>query len=249
MTRSRFPLLSVCILALGLLAFASSAQAAKWSVSGTDAKELKTLVNAELGLLVLDEDPEGKKTLLEVASVGHLLTTVLGKKIDISCTGLTLLGVNLEGEGKVTEGSKAQFTGCVTKIESVEQPACKPKSGGGALGTIITNEVKGVLKLHTGGVAIIEFLPKTGETFVTFELGEKCSIGETLPIRGKVFIKSTVEGTSVDKAALSHFFQEGPLTELWVLNKTVEHTATLDGAGKATLAGAHASLSWNGNPE
>jgi hypothetical protein len=234
MIRSRLGLkvLGLCAMVLGLMAFASAAQAAKWLINGTDAAALKAGVTATI----------------EGASAS-LLTTVLSKSVEIKCTAANLLGVSLEGEGKVTEGGKVEFNGCTTAVGGEVQAACKPKAGGGELGKIITNEGKGQLVLHeeAGGtkVGLTRIEPKTGETFVTIELGEKCAIGETLPTRGKLFLKDPNVGTS----SVTHLISEGPLTDLWVLNKTAEHKATIDGSATVALITPHSGVSWSGDAE
>jgi hypothetical protein len=231
--RVGWKVLGVCGVVVGLvgvaIGLAQAESGAKWTVV-----EVAVKAGVEISSL------EG--------GTGTLLTKVVGKNVEVSCTAVTAIGMNLESEGKVTEGSKVKFTGCITNVEGIAQTACKPKSGGELLGTIVTNELKGLLVLHeeAGGkkIGLTRLEPKTGETFAAVELGEKCGIGETLPVRGKLFLKDT----ALETTSREHLVTQGPLTDLWVLNKTAEHAASLDGSLKAALSEAHTAFEWGGTP-
>jgi hypothetical protein len=71
-----------------------------------------------------------------------------------------------------------------------------------------------------------------------------CSIGEKLPVSGTLYVKDA--GGNFEVEEKSHLLEEGPLTELWVLNKTTEHKATLDGSASLSPAGEHLGREWSG---
>lgn len=229
----RSVLTSFCLagLVLGLVASFAAVSAhaevgAQWAVGDYDAKEKPATVQAS------KLEPSIK-----------LLTTILKSSIEISCSNLELVGVELVGEGKLKEGGKAKFTGCLTKIKGVESKACAPHSIGQAAGTIESLETKGEIVLHEkGGLTRIE--PKSGETLAVLEMSEVCALGEEIPILGKLTLQDPELATSL----VEHMITQGPLTELWVISKTAEHVATVDGKAKVTLSGANAGTEWCGSP-
>ncbi len=170
MIRSRLGLLGICAVVLGLMAFSTSAQAAKWLIltSGGVVKTGEELT-AEL------------KGEIENADAA-LLSKILGIKVRILCTAGTLVGVSLEGAGKLTTGGKVKFTGCKTfltpsgKAEE-ENKSCEPKTTGTALGTVETNKGKGQLVLHEAKTGLTVVEPETGTAFATLEMSATCPIG------------------------------------------------------------------------
>jgi hypothetical protein len=248
MTRTKFGLLGLCAVVLGLMAMVtSSAQAeagAKWTVGTKDAKELP-------GLLKITEIENLSETVKIKELV--LLSEILKIKTEFLCTGAELVNVELVGEGKLKTGGQVKFTGCVTKLKGVVNEACKPKSPGQALGTIVTNKGKGELVLHTeeGGkkIGITRLEPEVGTTFVVLELGEACAIGEKVPIiNNGAGTGLTLVDTALGTASVEHLIKQGPLTELFTISNTVEHKATIDGSAKVALAGAEEKQTWFGTP-
>jgi hypothetical protein len=80
-----------------------------------------------------------------------------------------------------------------------------------------------------------------GEEFVNVRLGEECSIGENLPIFGKLTLWDCLEeGKGALKHAETHLVTEfKPLTKLYVISDTAEHLETsLDGSANVKLASA-----------
>ncbi len=243
MIRSRLGLLGICAMVLGLMAFsAGSAQAAKWLIGTKTGEELKAELQGEI----------------ENADAA-LLSKILGIKVRILCTAGTLVGVSLEGAGKLTTGGKVQFTGCKTfltpsgKAEE-ENKSCEPRTIGTALGTVETNKGKGQLVLHeaTAGLTVVE--PETGTAFATLEMSSTCPIGERIPVNGKLFLKdcttAVCEFSGLETLKATHLIAQGPLTQLWVLNKNAEHLETsIDGSARIWLAGVHLGMSWSGMPE
>jgi hypothetical protein len=242
MIRTKLMLLGLCAALFGVMAFgASGAQAAKWLILMSNGEVL----TAEQLLANLGAEIDSPKLILH--------TEVLKDKYLIECTGLELIGVGLESEGKLTEGGKVKFTGCVGLVNGSVNKLCTPKSNGTTQGTILTNEGKGVLVLHelTGGTkdGLTKIEPKVaGGSFVNLEMEEGCAIGEKLPINGVLYVKDC-EG-KLETHLVKHLGEEGPLTELWATsNKTEEHTAHILGSVWFFLTGAHAGLAWSGMPE
>jgi hypothetical protein len=254
MIRTRLGLLGLCAVVLGVMAFsASAAQAetgAKWLILTEETfknekgeTEHKVKTAEELSAAVQGE--------LE-NSDGSLLSKIVGIKVKFLCTAATLIGVKLEGNGSLTSGGRVKFTGCVTYLNEELAPECEPKTTGEPLGTLLSNEGKGLLVLHEPspgvkeGVTRIE--PKVGTTFITLTLGASCPIGNTVPIIGKLFVKDC-EG-KLTTHLVTHLIEElKALTKLWTISETPEHVATIDGSAKVFLAGVgHAGLAWGGMP-
>ena len=131
------------------------------------------------------------------------------------------------------------------------QPACEPHTGT-KKGVILSNLSKGLIVLHelkpSGEKdALVRLEPVVGETFVTVETAEECSIGEKIPIIGKLYIKDC-ENRFKDDTLSDHLIEQGPLTELWAFNKTTEHIANIDGSALVHLVAEHLDLPWAGLP-
>lgn len=107
--------------------------------------------------------------------------------------------------------------------------------------------MKGLIVLIAGGASeriLIE--PKEGETYVVLEMSEACPIGEKVPVRGRLyFLDAEIKlGTLLVK----HKFEMSSISELWVLNKTLEHGASIEKPITVFLApGEHDGLKWSGN--
>ncbi len=238
MHRPRLGLLCLCALALCPLVAPGSAQAAATSgfkASLAAAPEAKTA--AELPAQVLGE--------LEGAD-GTLLTRLVGLAASVLCTTSSLEGVKLEGEGKLTEGSKVTFTGCTVPTPT----GCMVNSPGKAIGTIATNELKG--QLQSSGEIKVE--PKTtGGAFANLvfghETGKTCSLPEEVsePIKGVLWLKDC-EG-KIEEHLEKHLLVESTAHSktLFIGSDTAKSLETsLDGSAWAKLGGAHAGLKWGG---
>src|SRR5215475_4056138 len=150
MNRTRLTLLGLCAAVFAVMAFgASAAQANEWLIL-TSGGVLKTA--AELPALV------GGTLENNDASV---LTTILGSKVKILCTAITLVSFKLEAGGILGSGGKIEFTGCKIFLEEEEAPECEAKSAGNPNGTIETNALKGELGLH-GTKIVIKIKPVVG---------------------------------------------------------------------------------------
>jgi hypothetical protein len=217
----------VLALLLGLTAFAPTvAQAepgAYWLVNGTD-----------IGTTLLPEI-QAKNDGTDFAISTKIGATVL----DLLCTTISLKGAKLHELGRAT--GKIHYTGCVTILNKSGTPAnnCKPKSPGATAGLIETNAVDALLKLHTGGVELLELLPEVGTSFVTIELGALCAIGNKFAITGKAFIKDCQNEVLVDKT--EHLLEEGPLTELFFGSNPA---SVVSGSALVFLVGAHEGMTY-----
>jgi hypothetical protein len=243
MRYTKLTVLGLCAMLVGLMALgASAAQAEKdnaWVILTSGG--VKELVKKPL-LPVLEGKLEN--------SFGALDADVLegSVHVEISCTGGNLVGVHLEEEGKLTEGGKVTFTGCSVKINGEAAPECKVHSSGQPVGTVTTNEGKGLLELHlfkkpgepekTELITLVK--PKTGETFVTLLMGAECVIGEEVPINGYLAIRDCELKAEVH--LLEHLIEEEPsLTLLHVLDDT---SASILGSALVRLVGDHTGLKW-----
>jgi len=270
-SRLGLKVLGLSALVLGLMAFASSAAQAevnaKWAILKANG-ELITISPVD-GLKGRGDEllPEVNIKEIEVlAGTGVkeaiLLTKVAGVETAILCTAAELKDAAGTGRPKLLlEGTilgKVTFTGCITKLKGVTSAPCKPHAPAASPeGTITTELAKGLIVLHelVGGVKHTVFLikPDSGETFVTLTLGKagvenECVIGEKLPISGKLTLEDCNNKFQVEE--VEHLIKEfAALTDLWVLNKTAEHKATIDGSAWAKLVGAgHEGLKWAGLP-
>jgi hypothetical protein len=248
MIRSKLGLLSLCAVGLSVMAFSASAAQAEplavWLILTLNEKKEVT------GLKTGAELPAEVQGSLE-NNDGSLLSKIVGIKIKFLCTAETLIGVKLEKEGKLTEGGKAKLTGCKTFLNEEEAPECETHSSGQPVGTIISNEVKGLLVLHepSAGVkeGVMRIEPKGGETFVTLTQGAACPIGNNVPVIGKIYLKDC-EG-KLTMHLVIHLIEElKALTTLWTISKTAEHVATIDGSKLVFLVGPHLNDPWGGMP-
>jgi hypothetical protein len=226
-SRTGFRVVGLCLMAaLSLMAFAAAAQAetgANWRVKG---------VNVNGTLL-----PEVQVKEIENKTASLLLTTKGGTKVEFLCTTAVLNGAKLTTSGGVTEGS-VEFTNCLTKLNGEVSAPCKPGNG---TGIIKTKQGKGLLIL-VGGVPVTSIKPVSGEVLTVIELGTKCSIAESVEVKGVLNLKDCQNATSTELT--DHLIEEGPGTSLTALGVK----ATLDGSALVHLVGAHAGLLWSGLP-
>lgn len=222
--------LAAGVAALGLLAvvaaFTYAEVGSSWSVNGSKVTStlLPTIQVHELGSGVT------------------LLSKVLGQQLAVSCSAAEVMNAKLETEGTISSGSKLKFSGCTTKIGGTTSKACEPHIGA-EKGVIVSSGMKGSLVLQEK-VAVTRFEPTAGTTLATLEMSEECSLGEKLPVIGAI----TLRDAELANEAVKHVFVEGPSTELWVISKTAEHAATIDGSVTLALTGAHLGLKWSGTP-
>jgi hypothetical protein len=238
MRKHALKMLGLCVVAaLSLMAFsASAAQAevgANWDVNG------------------LNNLPAQLKGKLE-NKTGTLLTEIAGVLVHILCTAMELKNAELKAAG--TFLGLMTFTGCITLMAKLPatpvlskpcQPLDKTKATG--LGTILTLELKGLIKLHSGE-GVVEITPDTGSNaFGHFEFDpEECSLPASTLILGKIFLKDS--NGSFKTAAKMHLMSEHSLTHLYVISDTPEHAAKIDGSVELELAGAHTGMTWAGLP-
>jgi hypothetical protein len=243
MTRSKFGLLALCAVVFGVMSFgAASAHAelgATWLILMSDGK---VLTGAELNASINGE----KDTLL------ILLTEVLKIPTQIDCEKFKIENAKLIELGAISEGFIV-FEECKILLNGVVNANCTPHSKGRGAGIVATEPSTGLIKLHKlepSGVKdeTVLILPVNAEMrFSTLEMAEACPIGEKLPVFGKFSIKECKN--EFLKHLAKHLIEEfAPLTELWVITKTAEHKAIIDGSAWVFLTGAHAGLAWAGDP-
>jgi len=246
MVRSRLGLkvLGLCALALGLMAFVTSAAqaelAARWKVAGvevTGATEVQTEI----------KEIENKTATL-------LFTTAGGTKVSILCTAAKFdEGGKLIKEGGLSLG-RILFTGCVTLLNGASSPPCTPKTSGKALGEILTLKGKGLAVLDKvtleGGVVdtedYVKITPDEGKLFAKLEMGPECSIGEFVNVEAKslgegLWIKDCKGNTGYKTEAATHLIEES-LHGLIALGQP----ATIDGSAVVQLVGG--TTLWSGVP-
>jgi hypothetical protein len=234
MTRPKLGLLCLCSLVASVMAIStSSAQAAgSWLVGTTQITGTGFSVNL---LAAVGGEIEGTS--------GTLLTHLLNLRVAVTCTTLfSMTNMVLQGEGKLFEGAKVTFTGCTVTQGDI---TCLVKSPGAALGTIETNELKGELVLHTGGVVLVKIEPKSATAgFVTLHFeGEECLLPLLNKISGVLFLKDCEN--KAETFAVKHLIEQGPLTSLTVGADTAEHLETsIDGSAWVSLGGAHTGQEW-----
>jgi hypothetical protein len=256
MVRSKLGLkaLGLCALVLGLMAFATSAAQAETGAKWVLINKAGTLV--EVGnpsdTLLPELDIKEIEELKDPTDPGkHLVlhSEISKKSFLILCTGAHGTGVKLILNGSTSSGFVV-FTGCIVKVAGVTQGACKPHSAKEPEGTIKTEKGHGLIVLsESEGNTLL--LPDVGETFVTIILGKEgeslCSVGEKLPVSGKLGVKDCQKLFPIELA--DHLIEERvALTDLWVLNKTAEHKATILGSAIVKLIGEHEGLKWAGLP-
>jgi hypothetical protein len=229
MTRSKLGLLGLCVAVLGTMAmFANSAQAAlSWLI--LDA----TLTTATYLLAKVASERDNVDISLKTKLLGLVLT--------FTCTNSEPIGANLEPIGTVTEGFKIKFTGCEAYGAGTlgEPLGCQVRSAGQAVGTVVTEELKGGLELHAQStILLFKIEPKVaGGPLVTIKT-EGCAIPESNPVNGVVYLKDC-EGFATTHR-IKHLVEQGPLTSLYLGKHTVEHLETsILGSSWVLLGGEH----------
>lgn len=248
MIRSRFGLKALVLsgLLLGLMAFASSAQAetgATWKLAG-----------AALGAL----QPKFEITEIENSSASLSFTTKGGTAVLILCTTAKFAeGGVMSGNGGISAG-KILFSSCVVLLNEVAAPKCHPHSPGKGetSGEVLSEKGKGLIVLDKVEVAkekfetfdLVKITPETGTLFAIIEMGETCAIGESVKVEAKaagegLWIKDINGNTGFLTEASEHLIVEG-LNGLIALGQP----AKIVGSAKIGLEGAHKGMNWSGKP-
>jgi hypothetical protein len=251
--------LGLCAMVLGLVAIsAGAAQAdvgAHWNVNGK-SYETSEKEKAE-GTTIEKTLPVELGAALETD--GTLLSKALGgTSFNILCTGMNFENAVLKAVG----GSlgRIRFSGCKIFLGGKESVPCEPHTVTGGVderGVILTVLLKDLIVLHEEEVSpgvkknepVDRLEPEEGETFVTIQTSAECSVGGKagIPVIGKFTLKDCQHEGRVEK--VTHLGDElAALTEMWILSKTVEHKATIDGSANVSLIKAHEKLTWSGTP-
>lgn len=235
--RIGFKILGMCSMLAGVTAFSSGAAQAEigasWMVNGANVTDT-LLPTVQVGEI------ENK--------TGSLLVKISGASVTFLCTGAELIGAKLELNGSVASTVKAKVTGCITFLNGTLSGPCKPKSEGQPLGSIISNEGKGLSVLHEGK-GLLKVEPKlAGGSFavIRFDPEAECSLPEQIPVKGVITVRDSQGEEQVEK--VSHLVEQGPLTHLFVISDTAEHAASIDGSATVGLGGAHSGLKFSGLP-
>jgi hypothetical protein len=240
MKRAGLKLFSLCVLALGLVAFsATAAQGAVWMVNNLDL----TAENREL---------KGKIDLPD----GALLAKLGLNAVTFLCKAGQLINTKLEPGGAISEVSKnakVAFSECTTFINGKEAAKCLPTAIGKSPGSIETEEGYALLQLHEKTTGVIVITPKVGTIFAVIHMEASCAIGSSVEVFGSLALHDvSVEAPTIEKDELAveranHLVAEfTPLTKLTVANKESKSEATLDGRADITLA---AGGNWSGLKE
>jgi hypothetical protein len=238
--RSGLKVLGLMLGLMGLVASSASAEAgAKWTVGGTEAGTLLAELQA---------------TTVTTAKI-TLTTKIAAAETKFTTSSVPiLLGMGLEGSGKITTGSTVLFTNVETELKGKPSAVCTPLRTPGndpTLGEVLTGKLQGELVLHTSGVGVVKILPEVGTIITRLYFGEECSLPEEVPVivkktapRGAVFTDLLgISNNLNEHTALAH-----SLNELWVISETAEHIATLEGEIKVGLKIPHNALTWGGTP-
>jgi hypothetical protein len=241
MIRSRLGLKALVLsgLVLGLMAFASSAQAelnAKWLVNG----QAVTLTNLLLPPIVIKEI-ENLSATLEFTTKGGTGVLILCKEAEFDEGGLLL------AHGGISLG-RLKFRECVTLLNEVLSAKCTPHTEGEPAGLILTRKATGLIvldKLPSGEVDdLVLIKPDEKETFAVIELGASCAIGESVDVKGELWLKDCKGNSSFLTEAKEHLIEEA-LSELTALGQP----AKILGSAVVELGGAeHKGLKWAGDP-
>jgi hypothetical protein len=245
MSRSRLGLLGLCVMVLGLMAFAaSSASAAEWLILNGKG-EVKTA--KELPATIAGD--------FEEKTDGTFLTKLVGLAVSVLCTLFALENAQLQGGGTVAPGFTVFFTGCTVPVPG--PGLCTVHSPALANGNILTLELKATLQAN--GEVLIE--PKVAGAALAdliFE-GPECPLptGAAQAVNGVVWLKDCE--AKITTHLVKHLFEESKahytkdvkgvvrLGTMFIGKDTEEHLETyLDGSGWVFLSGAHAGLSWGG---
>jgi hypothetical protein len=252
MTRTKLGLLGLCAMVFGLMAFsATGAQAA-----GT------WLILKEAGVVKTGVELPAKLELEKDSAVYVLHSEILKIKVLFLCTEIKVVNAMIFGAGAIGKGpgeekeSKVLFSGCVTDLNGVEEPKCKPIDPNDGSGFIVTEFGHALAELHkleVGGALddIVKILPDEGNTFAKIVLPAGCVIGTSVPVIGTLALKDCENiGDPCLSMALTHLVKHlvepfTPLTKLFTISETTEHAATLLGSAWARLGGEHAPMAWS----
>jgi hypothetical protein len=240
--RAWLKVIGLCLVAaaLGLIAFAASAQAkGTWKHNGATITDNPTKIVGE-----------------KDSALFKLLSKTGATEIHITCEKLTVSNGLLLLDGNSTgtlEFSECRFfTLNATLTVATEQMACLPLEP-------IVAKVKDLLFKHLANEKTYDlFSPAVaGQPFTTLHLGIECAFGELLPITGNVVIegcKPEGEANGLESEVVKHLIQQAPEnTELWTGSFKNElkygvNAATLDGSEwlKLDPAGPLAGQKWSG---
>ena len=199
--------------------------------------------------------PAGIQVASLTSAKATLRTKIGGAEVKfVTTTAPELVGVKLEGEGKLNTGGQVKMTGLSTELNGKASLVCTPlgtKGNDSTLKTFTSTKIKGGLITHSGD-GVVQVLPESGSAFGKFFFGEECSLPEEVPLitkskEGKGLVLKDPLG--IGSELKEHEITELPaLTELWAISETTEHKATLEGKAAVSLTGTDSGLEWRGAP-
>ncbi len=155
-------------------------------------------------------------------------------------------GGQLSENGSSLPG-KIKFSGCVALIKGVISKVCEPNDPISGKGTILSEKLEGLIKLHelAGGEKepTVLIKPTTGETLAKFHLGAECSVGEEVGLKGELVLWDCGGKASFEEHKVTHLLEEFPGLHLM---KVGANAATIDGSANARLVGVQLGFKWAG---
>jgi hypothetical protein len=244
MNHSRFGLLGLCALVLGLMTFSVASARAEVGAQWLFAEQAPNS-----GLVPFLE----ASVAFEIDQKIVLHTEILKIKVLLLCPTIQLENAVLKANGSIGEGARIKLSGCTFDLNGVTNASCEPKNEGTEAGVIKTKTVHALIILHKLASGVVDdfllVLPDSGETLVTFETAASCPIGSKIPLIGKFTIKDC------ENLALTHLVKhlvevgtKAELSELWMVSKTTEHETSILGGAWAFLTGPHEGLKVSGDP-
>jgi hypothetical protein len=224
----RLRVLGACFAVFGAIALDADAvlaeTGANWMVNGSNVTS--TLL------------PEVQVKEVENSDYEYLFKSTGGTHVAILCKQAALIKVTFQLNGDIGFSIKTKKSGCTISLNGKLSTPCEPHFGT-EKGVIQSRELSGTIVLHSSA-GIIQLKPTSGETIAVVELGEFCSIGEVIELKGVVTFKDSALTTE----SVTHLISPGPLTILKALGQPVSITGT----EVLQLAGAHSGLKWSGLP-
>ena len=236
-TRLGLKVLGLCALVMGTMAIGTAgvAQAETGACWGyLEGANLKCFTTGGL---------EAGVKFVFTGKTGTLL--IANVNIEFLCTGGEIInGGKLTSNGSITSG-QVKLTGCVALSRTPTLSkllACTPTDPVGGSGTIISEKITGLIRLHEGEPTVL-LKPVTGENLAKIHLGEECSVSEELIVKGELVLSDTGGKAGFETHVLSHTFEEFSKLQLMTVGV---NKSTIDGTMSITLTSPHNSLKWAG---
>ena len=236
MVRTKLALLGLCVAMIGTMAmYASTAQGStlSWLIlnsSHTIATELKAELIGKI-------DSSSIKLDTEVAGLTPLVT----------CNAFAFTSLFFAAAGQFIAAGAILLSGCVLVNHKEEKYNCTVKTGGSAVGTIKTGELKGGLVL-VGSELLMKLEPTLGPTgnFATMRFeGAECPLPESNQLHGTLYLKDA-QGFAT-KHKLEHLLESASPTALYIGGHSAKQLeiTKIQGSIWVLLGGEHKGLEWS----